>query len=99
MSPPSPNWRCFEKISADAEASSFSAFCLFSLATLEVACDAATNRFALTERERLGLWRWAIISERGEILSAGCETTQVAAKRFASAALHDDGAEAHSQIV
>jgi len=82
-----PNWRCFQAISADAEASSFSEFCLFSLATLEIACDGATNSFALTEQEMPGHWRWAIISERGVILRAGWESTQVAAKEFANAAL------------
>lgn len=82
-----PNWRCFQAISADAEASSFSAFCLFSLATLEVACDVATNSFALTEQEMPGHWRWAVISERGVILRTGWESTQVAAKAFANAAL------------
>lgn len=81
------NWRSFHAIAADAEASSFSAFCLFSLATLEIACDVATNSFALTEQERPGRWRWAVISERGLILRAGWESTQVAAKEFANAAL------------
>ena len=53
----------------------------------EIACDGATNSFALTEQERPGHWRWAIISERGVILRAGWESTQVAAKEFANAAL------------
>ena len=89
MSPCPSNWRFFHAISADAEASSFSAFCLFSLSTLEVDLDATTNRFALIEREMPGVWRWAIISECGAILSDGREATQVDAKRFATAALFD----------
>ena len=96
MSPFLPTWRCFQTISADAEASSFSEYCLYSLATLEVACDSATNRFALTEREGLGLWRWAIVSERGKILFAGCEATQAAAKKFAGDALQEDAAPVDS---
>ena len=83
-----PNWRCFQAVSSDAEASSFSASCLFSLATLEVNCDPETKSFALTEQERPGAWRWAIISVRGMILQAGCEPTQVEAKKIATEALH-----------
>jgi hypothetical protein len=85
-------------ISADAEASAFSEFCLFSLATLEVDCDPGSNNFALTERESPGLWRWAIISARGAILCAGNESTQTAAKQVASEALHEQSsaAGAHS---
>ena len=83
-----PTWRCFQNIFSDAEASSFSESCQFSLATLEVACDPATTSFALTERERPGAWRWAIISDRRVILQAGCEPTRVEAKKVATAALH-----------
>ena len=83
------NWRCFQAVSSDAEASSFSASCLFSLATLEVDCDPDTKSFALTEREHPGAWRWAIISARGIILQAGCEPTQVEAKKIATEALHN----------
>jgi hypothetical protein len=83
-----PNWRCFQTVSSDAEAASFAESCRFSLATLEVDCDSDTNCFALTERERPGAWRWAIISARGVVLESGCEVTQVAAKRMATEALH-----------
>jgi hypothetical protein len=83
-----PNWRCFQTISSDAEASSFSACCLFSLATLEVDCDPETKSFALTEQKRPGAWRWAVVNYRGVILHAGCEPTQVEAKKVATEALH-----------
>jgi len=82
------NWRCFQAIPSDAEASAFSESCLYSLATLEVDCDSATRNFALTEQELPGIWRWAVISARGVIIQAGCEPTQMAAKRVATAALH-----------
>jgi len=83
-----PIWRCFQSISSDAEASSFSESCLFSLATLEVNCDPVTDSFALTEQERPGAWRWAIIGDCGAILHAGCEPTQLAAKKVAAEVLH-----------
>ena len=86
-----PHWRCFQSVSSGAEASSFSESCLFSLATLEVDCDPATHSFALTEEEQPGIWRWAIVSERGVILHAGCEPTQGAAKQVASLALYEVG--------
>src|ERR1039457_4795820 len=83
-----PIWRCFQTISSDAEAASFSECCLFSLATLEVDCDPETKSFALTEQERPGAWRWAVVNDRGVILHAGCEPTQGEARRIASEALH-----------
>jgi hypothetical protein len=83
-----PNWRCFQSIASDAEASSFSEYSLFSLATLEVDCDFETKSFALTERERAGAWRWAIISAHGKILSDGHSATQEEAKAVATEALH-----------
>ena len=84
-----PIWRCFQTISSDAEAASFSECCLFSLATLEVDCDPETKSFALTEQERPGAWRWAVINGWGAILHAGCEPTQVEAKKTAAEALHN----------
>lgn len=87
MSLIAPNWRSFQNIFSDAEAASFSEFCLFSLSTLEVACDPASTNFALTERERPGAWQWAVINDRNVVLQAGCEPTQVAAKRAAARAL------------
>ena len=83
-----PNWRSFQNVSRGAEAASFSRCCRFSLGTLEVDCDPATLSFALTEQELPGAWRWAIISDQGGVLSAGCESTQVAAKKVATEALY-----------
>jgi hypothetical protein len=88
MSLPVSTWRCFQTLSSDAEALSFSEKCLFSLATLEVDCDPATLSFALTEQERPDAWRWAIISDRGAVLCAGCEPSQLEAKQVASERLH-----------
>lgn len=85
-----PAWRCFQSIPSDAEASSFSEQCLFSLATLEVDCDPETRSFALTEQERPDTWRWAIISDRGAILHDGTEPTQAEAKKVAGDALYGD---------
>lgn len=90
MSPLIPQWRSFQTVSSDAEAASFSPYCRFSLATLEVACDPETKSFALTERERPGVWRWAIISARGAILHDGRESSQGAAKRIAAGAMKND---------
>lgn len=84
-----PNWRCFLTVPSGAEASSFAESCLFSLATLEVDCDPDTKSFALTEQEQPGAWRWAIVSDHGVVLHDGCECTQQAAKKTASAALYD----------
>ena len=83
-----PIWRGFAAISSDAEAASFSECCLFSLATLEVDCDPETRSFALTEQERPGAWRWAVINDRGVILHVGSKPTQVEAKNIAAEALH-----------
>ena len=83
-----PNWRCFQSITSDAEAASFSECCLFSLATLEVDCDSETKSFALTERQRPDAWRWAIVNARGLILQGGCASTQGEAKQIAEDALH-----------
>ncbi len=85
---PVSSWRCFQSLPSDAEALSFSENCLFSLATLEVDCDSATQSFALTEQERPDAWRWAIVSDRGTVLCAGCEPSQLKAKQVASEILH-----------
>ena len=83
-----PNWRSFQNLSPGAEAASFSRCCRFSLGTLEVDCDPATRSFALTEQEQPGMWRWAIISDRGGVLLAGSASTQVEAKKVATEALY-----------
>ncbi len=90
MSPLVDDWRCFRNVASDAEAAAFSERCLFSLATLEIDCDPETHRFALTEREQPGAWRWAIVNDRGAILLAGREPTQDEAKTIAAFALHHD---------
>ena len=78
-----PNWRSFQTVSSDAEAAAFSARCLFSLATLEVTCDPETNNWALTEQERPGVWRWAVISAGGATFQDGREYTRETAKKIA----------------
>jgi hypothetical protein len=90
MSPLFDEWRCFRNVASDAEAAAFSENCLFSLATLEIDCDPATHRFALTEQEQPGAWRWAIVNDRGAILQSGREPTQEKAKTIAALALHQD---------
>ena len=81
-------WRRFKTITSDAEALLFSQNCLFSLATLEVDRDPETNNFALTEQEQPNVWRWALVSDEGEVIQTGNEPTQVAAQRVASDALY-----------
>lgn len=88
MPPLIENWRCFRNVASDAEAASFSERCLFSLATLEIDCDPETHRFALTEQEQPGAWRWAIVNDRGAILQSGRAPTQDEAKTIAAVALH-----------
>jgi hypothetical protein len=83
-----PHWRSFQSVSSGAEAASFSECCLYSLGTLEVDCDPATRSFALTEQEQPGAWRWAIVDDLGDVLHAGCETTQGEAKKVAAEALY-----------
>lgn len=85
-----PMWRSFQDIPSDAEASCVSSSCLYSLATLEVACDPAVSNFALTERRQPDLWRWAIVSSDGALVSEGWESTQAIAKRAAVAALEHE---------
>ena len=82
-----PTWRSFQTLSSDAEAASVSASCIFSLATLEVASVPCAPRFALTERRDPHLWRWAIISADGSILSEGFEPNQAYARTVAGDAL------------
>jgi hypothetical protein len=60
---------------------------MFSLSTLEVACNPAFPGFALTERKQPDTWRWAIISAEGSILEEGLERTETDAKRTAVEAL------------
>ena len=89
-SPANEIWRCFRNVASDAESAAFSERCLYSLATLEIDCDPQSHRFALTERERPGTWRWAIVNDRGAVLQSGCEPSQDEAKTIAVVALHQD---------
>jgi hypothetical protein len=83
-------WRSFQDIPSDAEASWISASCLYSLATLEIACEPAMTSFALTERRQPDLWRWAIVCVEGPLVEEGWETTQAEAKRAAVGALEHE---------
>lgn len=85
-----PMWRSFQDIPNDAEASCVSSSCLYSLATLEVACDPAVSSFALTERRQPDIWRWAIVSSDAKLVDEGWESTQAVAKRAAVAALEQE---------
>jgi hypothetical protein len=82
-----PTWRAFENISCGADAASAAACCVFSLATLEVACLIDGSSFALTERKQPEVWRWAVIGPGGRLLEEGCEPTQEQAKTSAAEAL------------
>lgn len=91
-------WRSFQDIPSDAEASCVSSSCLYSLATLEVACDPAVSNFALTERRQPDLWRWAIVSSDGVLVAEGWESTQAIAKRVAVTALEHEMDRLRSEI-
>jgi hypothetical protein len=83
-----PLWRSFRTLDSDNEAASASACCDFSFATLEVACgNPGAASFALTEKRQIDAWRWAICSNQGLVLHAGCESTQTGAKKVAEEAL------------
>jgi hypothetical protein len=83
-----PLWRSFSTLDSNSEAASASACCSYSFATLEVACcHPDTAIFALTEQRQIDVWRWAICSDNGLILQAGCEPTQTGAKKVAEEAL------------
>jgi len=88
-----PPWRLFRTLDSSHEAASAAACCNFSLATLEVACcRSGVGSFALTEQRRADAWRWAICSNEGMILYAGCEPTQTGAKKVAEEVLRREEA-------
>jgi hypothetical protein len=87
-------WRCFESIPSGPEAASAAASCAFSLCTLEVASTPDAAMFAVTERKRPNIWRWAIIGADNVILEEGSEATQEEAKAAAAEALDVARAEA-----
>ena len=82
-----PIWRCFRSLPSDSEAASVSKYCVFSLSTLEIACDPGTECIALVEQEQAGAWRWAVLDDAGVILEGGQESTQADAKGIAMEAL------------
>jgi hypothetical protein len=92
---PTPNmaytvtpWRSFSTLDSNNEAACASVCCRFSFATLEVAsCCPGTANFALTEKQQIDAWRWAICNDLGLVLHAGSESTQTEAKRAAEEAL------------
>jgi hypothetical protein len=84
---PIPAWCPFRAISSAGEAAEVSVNCLFSLSTLETVFNSDLTTFALTEKENLGVWRWAIINSDGSILDEGRQPTQVQAKEMAESTL------------
>ena len=82
-----PTWQSFESLTSGAAAAAYSEHCIFSLATLEIDCPSGATSFALTERELPGLWRWAIVNARGQVIDHGSETTQAGAKLASANAL------------
>jgi hypothetical protein len=89
---PSPlTWDSFESLSPDAERTFVVRFCLFSLATLEVAACSDAGEFALVEREHCDAWRWAVIGPDGFITDSGTEPTRACAKTAVARSLHPDG--------
>jgi hypothetical protein len=83
----SPIWHSFPEISTGAEAAFASSSSLFSLATLEVTHDPGFTGFALAERKRQDMWRWALISAEGPVINEGWEPTVSDAKRCAVGAM------------
>jgi hypothetical protein len=83
-----PNWCAFENIPSGPDAASASACCVFSLSTLEVTSRLDAPGFALTERKRPEVWRWALIDKGGLVLEEGFEPNQNDAKRSAADALN-----------
>ena len=81
-------WDSFRALPSAAEAASVSRFCLFSLATLELARSPATTDLALIEQQNPKVWRWAVVSSDGFLVDAGFEPTQAYAKKAVERALH-----------
>jgi hypothetical protein len=83
----SPIWRSYADISSGAEAALAKSSSGFSLSSLEIANCPGVAGFALIERMRPDLWRWATVSLEGPILDEGSEPTQADAKISAVDAL------------
>jgi hypothetical protein len=86
-SPSSPIWRAYRDISANAEADLARSSSGFSLSTLEIVSFPGVTGFALVEKMRHDLWRWATVSIEGPILEEGSNATQEEARRSAVEAL------------
>ena len=80
-------WRSFRCLASDAEAAAYSECCIFSLATLEIACQPGATTFALTERKEPEVWRWAVVDALGRVVDDGWEPCQAGAKQAAAQAL------------
>jgi len=89
-----PVWRPFPCVTSDAEAAVYSEGCMFSLATLEVACHPSGTAFALIERKEPGTWRWAVVDLFGRVLVDGFEPSPCDAKQAAVEALQNVPARA-----
>ena len=81
-------WDSFQALPSDAETASVSHFCLYSLATLELARRPGTTDFALVEQQNSLIWRWAVVSSDGFLIDTGFEPTQAFAKKAVERALH-----------
>jgi hypothetical protein len=81
-------WDSFQALPSDAEAASVSHYCLYSLATLELARRPGTADFAFVEQQNPQVWRWAVVSSDGFLIDTGFEPTQAYAKKAVERALH-----------
>jgi hypothetical protein len=85
-------WESYQNLSPIAQAAYVSKFCLFSLATLEIATCSDTAELALIEQEHLDSWRWAVISPDGFISDSGSEPSRALANTAVELALRFEGA-------
>ena len=60
-----------------------SAYCRFSLATVEFLFSPTNVFCALIEQEYPGVWRWAVYDTQDIVLMEGAEPTQTEAKQAA----------------
>lgn len=85
-------WESYRDIRSDAKAEAAAKFCLFSLATLEVACSPSSTEIALVEEEYPDAWRWSVIGVDGFITDCGSEPSRALAKTAVELALRLEGA-------
>jgi len=86
------SWESYRDIRSDAKADAASKFCLFSLATLEVACSPSSTEIALVEEQYPDSWRWSVIGADGFITDCGSEPSRDLAKTAVELALRLEGA-------